>query len=59
MKFHISQNSFYITIRRIVKINEDISKYKIKYFYKSSGKQFASETRRLSINTIKSWEIIE
>ena len=59
MKFHVPQNSFYITIKRIVKISDDVGKYRIKYFYKSSGEQFASETRRLSIYTIKSWEIIE
>lgn len=59
MKFHVPQNSFYITIKRIAKISDDIGKYRIKYFYKSSGKQFASEARRLSIYTIKSWEIIE
>lgn len=59
MKFHIPQNSFYVTLQKIARITDDVSKYRVKYFYKSSGALFATEKRKLSIYTIKSWEIIE
>jgi hypothetical protein len=57
-KYHISQNSFYITIDKVRYKNAAYMKCIVSYYYKTSGIKFAQEKDvKIKSGLINSWEI--
>jgi len=57
-KYHVSINSFYITIDKIRFSNDKYMKCIVSYFSKASGTKFAQEKNvKINKEVMKHWEI--
>lgn len=57
-KYHIQQNSFYITIDKIRYRNSEYLKCIVSYYYKTSNIKFAQEKNvKIKNGVMKYWEL--
>lgn len=57
-KYHVSINSFYITIDKIRYKNDRYMKCIVSYYYKSNNTKFAQEKNvKIGHDVVKHWEI--